>query len=150
MGIVSATILSLLVVGSFSWRAQAFPEGCKKLIGSIEGAIPEEYVVKMTKDTLPVLIVKMMLEMTNSGCEKKVYRTSSASNSVMGPITCSNMLYIDRFGFAAKMSDATVMWVSLATITVPDRLPIFGANVCVATNKHHLLSGMCVSIIIDS
>ncbi|XP_065911090.1 uncharacterized protein [Dysidea avara] len=111
MGIVSATILSLLVVGSFSWRAQAFPEGCKKLIGSIEGAIPEEYVVKMTKGTLPVLIVKMMLEMTNSGCENKVYRTSGASNSVMGPITCSNMLYIDRFGFAAKMSDATVMWL---------------------------------------
>jgi len=133
MGIASATALLLLVISSFSWRAQAFPEGCKKLVGSIEGAIPDEYVVKMTKGTLPVHIVKLMLEMMSGDCERKIYRTTSASNALMGPITCSKMVYIERFGFAAKMNDAAVMWVSNNRA---DLLSIFGANVCVAANKH--------------
>jgi len=115
MSIVSATILSLLVISSISWRAQAFPEGCKKLVGSMEGAIPDEYVVKMKKGTLPE---KLILKIKILYRAKTLYRTSSAPNAVMKSITYSNMVKIDRFGFAAKMNDAALMWVSLATITV--------------------------------
>ena len=118
MGIVSTTILSLLVICSFSWRAEAFPVGCNKLTGTMEDAIPEEYIVKMKKGTLKEHIVKLMFEMTNSGCEGKITTTSSASKAVKGPIACSNLIYITGIGFAAKMSDAAVMWVSPVILTI--------------------------------
>lgn len=127
MGIASAAIVSLLVIGSLSWGANSLPEGCTKMIGTTDGAIPKEYIVKMKKTTVSVLI-NIMLELTNSGCEGKTYRMSNTSNPAMGRMTCSNMAYIEGMGmgFAAKMSDAAVMWVSFTTTTATTARPIFG------------------------
>lgn len=112
MATISAAILTILAIVSLSPRAESYPEGCTKMVGLIDDAIPGEYVVKVSRGVKSFTIVQMMLEITTSECQGKVYRTSNASDSPMKPMTCSNMIYIERFGFAAKMSDAAVMWVS--------------------------------------
>ena len=82
------------------------------MVGVLEEGIPGEYVVKISRGVKPHTVVQIMLEIVTSGCEGKAYRTSNTSGAPMKPITCSRMIYIEGFGFAAKMSDAAVMWVS--------------------------------------
>lgn len=111
MATTSAAVIMLFVIIGSSLRAESFPKGCAKLVGFPERGIPGEYVVKISRGVLSHTVVNMMLEMARSGCEGKVYRTSNASDAPVKPINCSGMTYIDRFGFAAKMSDAAVMWL---------------------------------------
>ena len=112
MTTVSAALFTLLVITSLSLRAESSLQGCTKMVGVLEEGIPGEYVVKISHGVKAHTTVQIMLEIATSGCQGKVYRTSNASDASMKPITCSNMIYIERFGFAAKMSDAAVMWVS--------------------------------------
>lgn len=112
MATVSAAVLTLLVFTSLSLKAESFPNGCTKMVGFPEDGIPGEYIVKMWSKVKSHTIVKIMLEMTNSECERRIYRTSNASDAPSKPIACSGMIYIERIGFAARMSDAAVMWVS--------------------------------------
>jgi len=114
MATISAAIITLLVIIGFSLPAESFPvlKGCTKMVGVLEKGIPGEYVVKMSSGVKPHTIVQMMLEMTTSDCQRRAYRTSNAPDAPMKSITCSKMIYIDGFGFAAKMSDAAIMWVS--------------------------------------
>ena len=112
MATTSVVFITLLVITSLSMRAESYPHGCKKMVGPLEDAIPGEYIVKMLRGTKTHTIVKMMLEMATSGCEGKVHRASNSSDAPMQPMTTSSMIYIERIGFAAKMSDAAVMWVS--------------------------------------
>lgn len=113
MATTSAAFITLLVITSLSMQAESYPHGCKKMVkGLLEDAIPGEYVVKMLSGTKPHAIVQMMLDMAMSKCEGKVHRTSNSTDASMQPMIVSSMIYIERFGFAAKMSDAAVMWVS--------------------------------------
>ena len=112
MATVSAAILTLLVITSLSLQAESSPKGCAKLVGVLEEGIPGEYVVKISRGIKTHVVVQMMLEMATSECKGSVYRTSNTSDAPVKPITCSGMIYIEKFGFAAKMSDAAVMWVS--------------------------------------
>ena len=114
MATVSAAILTLLTITGFLLLVESSPvlKGCAKMVGVLEDGIPGEYVVKMSSGVKSHTIVQMMLEMTTSDCAGKVYRTSNAPDASMKPMTCSKMIYIDGFGFAAKMSDAAIMWVS--------------------------------------
>ena len=112
MATVSAAIFTLLMIVSLSLRTESYPEGCAKMVGNPEQGIPDEYVVKISREVKAHIIVRMMLEMATSECKGMVYRNSNTSDASMKPITCSSMIYLERFGFAAKMSDAAVMWVS--------------------------------------
>ena len=112
MATVSAGILTFLVVISVSICVESFPNGCTKLIGSPKDGIPGEFLVKVYSHTKPAVVVKIMLELTNSDCEGKLWRSSNPSTAVLKPITCSKMLYLQGFGFFAKLSDAAVIWVS--------------------------------------
>ena len=112
MASVSAGILAVLVIASLSISVLSFPEGCTKLKGSPGDGMPGEYFVKVYSTVRANTIVKIMLELTNSGCEGKLWRSSNTSNAIMAPITCSDMFYMESFGFFAKLSDAAVMWVS--------------------------------------
>ena len=112
MATVSAAVFTLLMIVSLSLRAESSPQGCTKMVGNLEEGIPGEYVVKISREVKTYIIVQMMIEIATSECKGMLYRTGNTSDASMKPITCSSMIYIDRFGFAAKMSDAAVMWVS--------------------------------------
>ena len=112
MATVFAAILTLLVIVGSSFRAESFPQGCRKLVGSPEDHIPGHFVVKMSRGVSTQAVVQLMLEMATSNCARMMYRTSNTSDASEEPITCSGMIYMGYFGFAAKMSDAALMWVS--------------------------------------
>ena len=116
MDTISAAILTLLVFASLSLRAESFPKGCAKLVGFLEDGIPGEYVVKMSKGVKPHHIVQLMLEMSTDGCQGRLYRTSNAPDALTMPMSNSGMIYIENFGFAAKMTDAALMWVSTSWV----------------------------------
>lgn len=112
MATVSAAIFTILMIVSLSLRVESSPQGCAKMVGNPEQGIPGEFVVKISREVKPHVVVQMMLEIVTSECKGMVYRSRNTSDAPMKPITCSGMIYIERFGFAAKMSDAAVMWVS--------------------------------------
>ena len=112
MATVSAGILAVLVFASLSISVKSFPEGCTKLKGSPGDGKPGEFYVKVNSTVRADAIVKIMLELSNSGCEGKLWRSSNTSDALMAPIICSDMLYMETFGFFANLSDAAVMWVS--------------------------------------
>ena len=101
-----------LALASLSVRVQSLPEGCVKMSKSPSEGKPGEFFVKVYPNIGTATLVKMMLELVNSGCEGKLWRSSNTSNAVMEPIACSDMLFLEGGGFFAKMSDAAVMWVS--------------------------------------
>ena len=82
------------------------------MVGVLEDHIPGQYVVRVSRGVKPAVVVQLMLEMATSDCARTMYRTSNTSDASEEPITCSGMIYIQYFGFAAKMSDAALMWVS--------------------------------------
>lgn len=113
MSTISAGILTLLVIASISIRVESFPDGCAKMIGSPADGIPGELEVKVKPNIRSDAIVKIMLELTTSVCEGKLWRSSNTDNAVMEAITCSDLSYVEGLGFdASDMSDAAVMWVS--------------------------------------
>lgn len=82
------------------------------MIGSPADGIPGELEVKVKPNIRSDAIVKIMLELTTSACEGKLWRSSNTDNAVMEAITCSDLSYVEGFGFdASDMSDAAVMWV---------------------------------------
>ena len=112
MDTISLVVFAILAVASLSVRVQSFPEGCVKMTGSPSEGKPGEFYVKVYPNLRTTTIVKMMLELSNSACEGKLWRSSNTSSAVMEPMTCSNMSYMEGYGFYAKMSNAAVMWVS--------------------------------------
>ena len=109
---MSAVFLTIFVVASLSIRVQSFPEGCVKMIGSPSKGSPGEFFVKVNPNSRTATVVKIMLELSNSACEEKLWRSSNTTDAVMEPMTCSDMLFMDGYGFFAKMSNAAAMWVS--------------------------------------
>lgn len=112
MAIVSARIIVLLVIAGFSICVESLPDGCTKVIGSPKDGLPGEFFVRVHPTVKPETVVTIMLELTNSNCKGRLWRSSNTSNAIMKPITCSRMYYMEGFGFFAKMSDAAVIWVS--------------------------------------
>ena len=111
MATVSIGILALLVIASLSISVQAFADGCTKLTESPEDG-SRGFFIKVYSTVRAETIVKIMLELSTSSCEGKLWRSSNTSNALMAPMTCSDMLYIEKFGFFANLSDAAVIWVS--------------------------------------
>lgn len=112
MDTISVVVLVILAVASLSNCVKSFPAGCVKMIGSPSEGIPGEFFVKVYPNIRATAVVKMMLKLVNSGCEGKLWRSSNTSDAVMEPMACSDMFFMEGFGFFANMSDAAVMWVS--------------------------------------
>jgi len=109
----SAGVLAILVIISFSiCVVESIPEGCRKIDERYD-IKHDKFIVKFKARSTKDKMVKVMLELVTSGCEGKLWRSSNTSNAVKEPITCSDIHPIMLFSlFAAKLSDAAVIWVS--------------------------------------
>lgn len=108
MGTVSAGVLSFFMVATILIGVQSLPDGCTKMVGSPKNGIPGEFIVKIESSD----IIKIMSQLNASVHNGKPWRSSNTSSAVMEPINCTIMWYLVGFGFAAKMSDSAVIWVS--------------------------------------